>query len=351
MDLWQSIAADGFEQVLFIQDRPSGLKAVIAIHDTTLGAALGGCRFMHYDSEEEAVFDALRLAKGMTFKCAVSGLPYGGGKAVVIRPPGRSGEEAAFRALGRIINRLGGLYITGMDLGTTVREMDWIKSETDYVTDTTGSLGASGDFTAKMTAYGVYLGIRASLAKAFGSAELRGRTVAVQGLGKVGYFVCGYLHRKGASLLVSDLNDSLVGRAIKQFNAYAVGKDEIYQQACDVFCPCALGGIINESTVPLLRCRIVAGAANNQLAEQRHGDILHANGILYAPDYVINAGGIIVTAAEIAGRSADEARVQVSGIRRTLNGIYRYAESRGISSSEAADRLTRRRLCSARHQP
>ncbi|EXX91652.1 leucine dehydrogenase [Paenibacillus darwinianus] len=344
MDLWKSIVTDGFEQLLFIQDRPSGLKAVIAIHDTTLGPAMGGCRFWHYGSEEEAVSDALRLAKGMTYKCAISGLPYGGGKAVVIRQPGQSGNEAAFRALGRIINRLGGLYITGMDLGTTVREMDWIKAETDYVTDTAGSLGAAGDFTARMTAYGVCLGIQASLEEAFGSDELRGRTIAVQGLGKVGYFVCRYLHRKGACLLVTDLHTGLVEKAVKQFNAIAVETDDIYRQDCDAFCPCALGGIINERTIPQLRCRIVAGAANNQLAEQHHGDMLHRNGILYAPDYVINAGGIIVTAAEIAHRSGEYARRRVMNIRNTLNSIYRCADSLGISSSEAANRLTRQRL-------
>ncbi|MED4602213.1 Glu/Leu/Phe/Val dehydrogenase dimerization domain-containing protein [Paenibacillus validus] len=340
MEVWK----EHFEQLIFLQDQPSGLKAIIAIHNTKLGAALGGCRMWHYASEEDAVRDALRLAKGMTYKSAISGLPYGGGKAVILGPPDQRKHELLFRALGRYIESLQGRYITGMDLGTSVADMDWIRLETTYVTDTTGSLGATGDLTAAMTAYGVYLGIRASLKRVFGTETFIHRTVAVQGLGKVGYQLCRYLKRSGAKLVVSDVNPSRRNQAVKDFGAHALRPDEIVEAACDVFSPCALGGIINDLTLPRLRCRIVAGAANNQLAEKRHGHQLHKLGILYAPDYIINAGGIIVTSCELNGSDAAFANKQVENIYRTLTNVFDYAGRKRIPTSEAADERTEQLL-------
>lgn len=336
MKIWK----ENFEQLIFLQDPSSGLKAIIAIHNTKLGAALGGCRMWDYASEEDAIRDALRLAQGMTYKSAISGLPYGGGKAVILGQPDKGYREALFRSLGRFIQNLQGRYITGMDLGTAIADMDWIRLETGYVTDTTGSLGATGNLTATMTAYGVFLGIKASLQRVFGTETLTNRTIAVQGLGKVGYQLCRYLKRAGAKLIVTDVNPGRMNQAVKDFGARTLRPEEIDEAACDVFSPCALGGIINDHTLPRLRCRIVAGAANNQLAGRQHGYQLHSRGILYAPDYVINAGGIIVTFAELNGGDARFAKRKVENIYPTLMKIFNYSNLHQIPASEAADQLT-----------
>lgn len=329
-----------FEQLYYFQDVDSGLKVIVVLHNTKLGPALGGCRLWEYVSEEDAIMDAVRLARGMTYKCAISGLPYGGGKAVVMGHPNKGNHSAIFRALGRFIDSLQGRYISGLDLGTTVADMDMIKIETSYVTDISGSIGATGNFTAEMTAYGVFLSIQASLNLVWGSNTLKDRTVAVQGLGKVGYFLCRYLKQSGAQLIVSDIDSLRLEKVIKEFDAQPVQPDEIYNQACDVFSPCALGGILSDVTLPQLRCAIVAGAANNQLAEPRHGEELQELGILYAPDYVINAGGIIVTASELTDRDATHAKQNVSNIDQTLKKVFDYSLSQSISTSSAADLLT-----------
>lgn len=334
--MWQS----DYEGVFFLQNRAIGFKAIIAIDNTKLGPALGGCRMRHYESEEAAISDALRLAKGMTYKSAISGLPYGGGKAVILSHPGQGPREGLFRMLGRYIDRLQGHYITGMDLGTTVDDMDRIRETTSYVTDVSGSLGAVNDLTATMTAYGVFLGILASLKKAFGYESVLGRTVAVQGLGKVGYRLCRYLHDDGATLIVTDLDAARVKQASLEFGAAACAPEDIYAAACDVFAPCALGGVLNDGTLGRLGCRIVAGAANNQLAEQKHAELMRQLGILYAPDYVINAGGIIVTGSELGGGDAAEAKRNVENIYDTLMKVYGTAAAAGLSTAAAADRMT-----------
>ncbi|MCM3627916.1 amino acid dehydrogenase [Paenibacillus glycanilyticus] len=344
MDLRSLINLDDFERLEVIQDVQSGLTAVIAIHNTKLGPALGGCRMWNYPSVEDAVIDAVRLARGMTYKSAMAELPFGGGKAVVIGDPLKDKNEPLFRALGRFINRLQGEYITGMDVGTTSADMDWVYKETRYVTDISGSLGASGTFTADMTAYGVYLGMRASLKKLDGLESLSGKVVAVQGLGKVGMFLCRYLAHAGAKLVVSDLNDELVQKAVQHYGAKAVGVNDIAQELCDIYSPCALGGIINDKSIPQLQCRIIAGAANNQLAEERHGDILHQRGILYSPDYVLNAGGIIVTAAELNDNSPSYARNCVERIYGTLMNVFERSDKLGISAAKAANQLTEQLL-------
>ncbi|MCF2938071.1 amino acid dehydrogenase [Paenibacillus alkaliterrae] len=326
-----------YEQLIFLQDRSIGLKAIIAIHSSKLGPALGGCRMWQYASEEGAVLDALRLAKGMTYKSAISGLPYGGGKAVILSHHGQGSREILFRALGRYIQNLQGSYITGMDLGTTVSDMDWIRLETSYVTDISGSLGAVDELTAKMTAYGVFLGIKASLKRAYGSETMQHKVIAVQGLGKVGYQLCRYLKHAGAQLVVTDVNPMLVKKVVGDFEASPRQPDEIAAAPCDVFSPCALGGILNDFTLGQLSCRIVAGAANNQLAESRHGEELHERGILYAPDYVINAGGIIVTSSELNGGDAALAQKNVERIHDTLTNVFKIADAKGISTAAAAD--------------
>ncbi|QHW33528.1 Glu/Leu/Phe/Val dehydrogenase [Paenibacillus rhizovicinus] len=345
MDVWKEMKRLQVEQVVFCQEELSGLQAIIAIHSTKLGPALGGCRMWVYASEEDAVADAVRLARGMTYKAAVFGLPFGGGKAVVVGNPSTDKSEAKFRALGRFIERLQGRYLTGVDLGTTVRDMDWIRLETAYVTDTTGTIMATNDFTAEMTAYGVYLGMKASADYLLGSGDLNGRTIAVQGLGKVGYFLCGMLRDAGANLIVTDISNALAEKAVKTFHARAVAPDAIYGESCDIFAPCAVGGILNDATIPKLRCTIVAGSANNQLGEEiRHAEELDQHGILYAPDYVVNAGGLIITACELQGLSMPDMKRNVERIYGLLLQIYSQAKQDGITTALAANRLAEAEL-------
>ncbi|RJX39082.1 amino acid dehydrogenase [Paenibacillus pinisoli] len=335
MDAWR----DEYEQLLFLQDRSIGFKAIVAIHNTRLGPALGGCRIRQYASDKDAVIDALRLARSMTYKSALAGVPYGGGKAVILDSPNAGPRDALFRTLGKHIQKLQGQYITGMDLGSTVADMDTVRQETSFVTDVSGSLGAVGDLTAKMTAYGVFLGIRASLKRLFGSESLQHRSAAVQGLGKVGYHLCRYLKDAGARLTVADINSERVRLAVKEFGAAVSRPDQILAAPCDVLAPCALGGVLDDIAIGRLNCRIVAGAANNQLAEERHSIKLQSRGILYAPDYVINAGGIIVTASELSGGDAAEAKRNVETIYGTLSRVYDLSDAQNIPTSAAADRL------------
>lgn len=340
MDIWKS----DYEELIFLQDRAIGFKAIIAIHNTKLGPALGGCRYWRYESEKEAITDALRLAQGMTYKSAMAGIPYGGGKAVILEQPGQgsgsSSREALFRTLGKQLQKLNGLYITGLDLGSTVQDMDWVREETTYVTDVSGSLGAVNHFTATMTAYGVFLGIQASLKRVFGPVTLQGRTVAVQGLGKVGFQLCRYLSQAGAKMIVADIDQRRAELVAAEFGAAVCGPDAILSVPCDVFAPCALGSILNGASIATLQCKIVAGAANNQLAEKEHGERLHERGILYAPDYVINAGGIIVTAAELEGADAATAKRNVERIYGNLEQVFAAAHDDGTSTAAAADRIT-----------
>lgn len=346
MNGWTTWAEDPMEQLVWMHERQSGLRAIIAVHHTGRGPALGGCRVRQYPNDAEALDDAIRLARSMTYKCALAGIPYGGGKAVLLAPPNFTGEvrAEAFRALGRQIARMQGLYITGLDLGSLPSDMDKIREETAHVTDTTGSLGAIGDLTADMTAYGVYLAICTAAQRQLGSADLTKRKVAVQGLGKVGAFLCSYLAQAGASLIVSDLDSTLVARARQRWGAQAVPVEHIHRTACDIFAPCAVGGILNPQTVPELRCQIVAGAANNQLAEEAQADQLQARGILYAPDYAINSGGIIVTAAELDGRDAASARRQTETVPRTLAAVLAHADQAGVTPAAAAAALAERML-------
>lgn len=346
MTVWEELDKDGFEQFVWCRDRESGLRAFIAIHNTQRGPALGGCRLWPYDSEEDAVADAMRLARSMTYKAAAAGLAYGGGKAVVIGRPGDPRNEQQFEALGRFIERLNGSYWTGVDVGTTTLDMDAVARFTSYVTDMTGSLGGTDDWTADMTAYGLWHGMKATAKRIYGTDRLRGITIAVQGLGKVGWALCRYLHREGARLMVTDLSMQLVDRAVIEFQALPIAAERIYDAPCQIFAPCALGGILNLSTIERLKCRVVAGSANNQLASshQTQLDALQQKGIVYAPDYIVNAGGIIATAAELDGDGPRRIRSRVRRIAHTLEEVYRVADAEGITTAAAADLLAEHAL-------
>ncbi|MGF3103585.1 branched-chain amino acid dehydrogenase [Rossellomorea sp. DUT-2] len=332
-----------YEQLVFCQDESSGLKAIIAIHDTTLGPALGGTRMWTYESEEAAIEDALRLAKGMTYKNAAAGLNLGGGKTVIIGDPRKDKNEEMFRAFGRYIQGLNGRYITAEDVGTTVADMDLIHEETDYVTGISPAFGSSGN-PSPVTAYGVYRGIKAAAKEAFGTDSLEGKTIAVQGIGNVAYNMCRHLHEEGANLIVTDINKEAVQRAVDEFGAKAVDINEIYGVECDIFAPCALGAIINDETIPQLKAKVIAGAANNQLKETRHGDAIHEMGIVYAPDYVINAGGVINVADELYGYNSERAMKKVEQVYNNVERVIEIAKRDNVPTYVAADRMAEERI-------
>ncbi len=343
MEIFKYMEKYDYEQLVFCQDEASGLKAIIAIHDTTLGPALGGARMWTYASEENAIEDALRLARGMTYKNAAAGLNLGGGKTVIIGDPFKDKNEEMFRALGRFIQGLNGRYITAEDVGTTVTDMDLIHEETNYVTGISPAFGSSGN-PSPVTAYGVYRGMKAAAKEAFGSDSLEGRTISVQGLGNVAYKLCEYLHNEGAKLVVTDINQAAIDRVVHDFGATAVAPDDIYSQEVDIFSPCALGAILNDETIPQLKARVVAGSANNQLQDSRHGDILHELGIVYAPDYVINAGGVINVADELYGYNRERAMKRVDGIYDSIEKIFTISKRDGIPTYVAANRLAEERI-------
>ncbi|MDR4435637.1 branched-chain amino acid dehydrogenase [Bacillus tequilensis] len=343
MELFKYMEKYDYEQLVFCQDEQSGLKAIIAIHDTTLGPALGGTRMWTYENEEAAIEDALRLAKGMTYKNAAAGLNLGGGKTVIIGDPRKDKNEEMFRAFGRFIQGLNGRYITAEDVGTTVEDMDIIHDETDYVTGISPAFGSSGN-PSPVTAYGVYRGMKAAAKAAFGTDSLEGKTIAVQGVGNVAYNLCRHLHEEGANLIVTDINKQSVQRAVEDFGARAVDPEEIYTQDCDIYAPCALGATINDDTIRQLKAKVIAGAANNQLKETRHGDQIHEMGIVYAPDYVINAGGVINVADELNGYNAERALKKVEGIYGNIERVLDISQRDGIPTYLAADRLAEERI-------
>lgn len=348
MEIFQYMEKYDYEQLLFCQDRVSGLKAIICIHDTTLGPALGGTRMWTYESEDEAIEDALRLAKGMTYKNAAAGLSLGGGKAVIIGDPRRDKSEAMFRAFGRFIQGLNGRYITAEDVGTTVADMDIIHEETDYVTGISPSFGSSGN-PSPVTAFGVYRGMKAAAKEAFGTDSLSGKTIAVQGVGNVAYNLCKYLYKEGAMLIVTDIHKESVQRAVDEFGARAVDPQDIYGVQCDIYAPCALGATVNDQTIPLMKAKVIAGAANNQLKEARHGDALHERGIIYAPDYVINAGGVINVADELYGYNRERALKKVEAVYENIEKVLEISKRDAIPTYLAADRLAEERIELMKH--
>lgn len=342
MKIFEQLAVDDYEQVVFCQDKASGLKAIIAIHDTTLGPALGGTRMWNYSSDQEALNDALRLAKGMTYKNAAAGLNLGGGKAVIIGDPKMDKTEAMLRAFGRYIESLNGRYITAEDVGTTEEDMDTIHIETDYVAGTSTGSG-TGD-PSPVTALGIYNGMKAAAEAAFGSDSLKGKTIAVQGVGHVAYNLCKLLHKEQAKLIVTDINQDAIDRAVYEFDAVAVAPDEIYSVECDIYSPCALGGTINDETIAELKAKVVAGSANNQLLEDRHGAVLHEKGIVYAPDYVINSGGVINVADELVGYDRNRVMKNVESIYDILKNVFDISQKENIPTSIAADQMAEGRI-------
>jgi len=340
MDILASMHALGHEQVLLSHDPSCGYFGIIAIHDTTLGPALGGTRFWQYASTDDAITDALRLARGMTYKSAVMGINLGGGKSVIVGDNKRVDREALFRAHGRFIETLGGRYITAEDIGTSPADMEYIKLETDHVA---GLVGLSGD-PSPVTAYGVYVGMKAAARARWGSDVLKGKTVAVQGCGNVATHLCRHLHADGARLVVTDIDPEKVRRVASETGAAPVAPDAIYDQAADVYAPCALGATINDDTLARLKVEIIAGAANNQLAEDRHGDLLEQRGLLYAPDYVINGGGVINVYGELHRWPPERSQKKAGEIYETLLRVFDIAKRERIPTYRAADRLAEERI-------
>jgi leucine dehydrogenase len=344
MKLFDTLAEMGHEEIVMCSDPSVGYKGILAVHSTKLGPALGGTRFWQYASDEEAITDALRLSRGMTYKNAVAGLHLGGGKSIIIGDNKTKDREKIFRAHGRFVESLGGRYITAEDVGTSTKDMSYVQLETKHVA---GLAGKSGD-PSPVTAHGVFRAVEASANRKWGSDSLKGKTVAVQGCGSVGSYLAGELHKAGAKLIVSDIDAAKTARVEKATGAKVVQGDAIFSADADIFSPCALGGIINDKTIPKLKVQIVAGGANNQLLEERHGDELQRRGILYAPDYVANAGGVINVYGEVVGWDAQRALDKADDIYDTILKVFDIAEAKKIPTYEAADRLAEQRLAEAK---
>lgn len=343
--IMQQMSQHDHEQVVFCNDSDSGLKAIIAIHNTALGPSLGGCRFYNYQSEDDALFDVLRLSRGMSYKAAVANLNLGGGKSVIIGDPKKIKSEKLFRAFGRFVDGLKGRYITAEDVGTNLECMEWIYQETKHVVGIPTYFGGSGD-PSPVTAQGTFVGIKASLKKAKGNDNLAGVKIAVQGAaGHVGYPLCQKLYNSGAKLYVSDTNEEGLKKLANEMKAEIVGLDNIYGLDVDVYSPCALGATVNDKTISQLKCSIIAGSANNQLLDvEKHGAELKKRGILYAPDYVINAGGLINASSEVFGGGTDHAWTKTEEIYNTLLKIYDIADRENISTAIAADKMAEQRI-------
>ncbi len=344
MKIFDMLAEMGHEEIVLCSDPGCGYRGIIAVHSTRLGPALGGTRFWTYADDEEAIVDALRLSRGMTYKNAVAGLSLGGGKSIIIGDNKTTDRENIFRAHGRFVESLGGRYITAEDVGTSTKDMDFVHMETGHVA---GLAGKSGD-PSPVTAHGVFRAVQASANRRWGSDSLEGKTVSIQGCGNVGRYLAEELHGAGARLVVSDIDPAKVARVAQATGANVVEGDAIYSVQADIFSPCALGGIINDETIPLLKVEVVAGGANNQLLEDRHGDALEARGILYAPDYVANAGGVINVYGEVEGWDAQRALDKADDIYDTVLRVFEIAEEYKIPTYEAADRVAEQRLAAAR---
>jgi leucine dehydrogenase len=342
MGIFDKMAEMGHEQLVFCYDKETGLRMIIGVHDTTLGPALGGCRMWPYESEEAAIEDVMRLSRGMTYKNSAMGLRLGGGKTVVLEHRHGEKTEMMMRAIGRFVDTLGGRYITAEDVGTSVPDMAIAAEESRFVA---GLPEASGDPSAA-TAMGVYVSLKAALQEAFGTEEIRGRRIAVQGLGHVGMILCQLLQDDGATLIVTDIDPEKVAEAVRRWGATPVAADAVYDQECDVYMPCALGATLNDDTIPRLKVKAVVGSANNQLKEPHHGKMLHDRGIVYAPDFVANGGGVINVADELHpdGYHPDRARKRVAAIGDRMREIFRIAREQGILPHEAADHMAETRI-------
>jgi len=343
--LFERVGTMGHEQVVFCNDEATGLKAIIGIHNTVLGPALGGTRMWNYSSEEEAITDVLRLSRGMTYKAAISGLNLGGGKAVIIGDASKIKNEALMRRFGRFVDSLGGRYITAEDVNMKTKDMEYVHMETEHVTGIPESMGGSGD-PSPVTAYGVYMGVKASTKKVFGTDSLEGKKVAVQGVGQVGMYLTERLVKEGAKVYITDINQAKLKEVADKTGAHVVGLDEIYDLDVDIYSPCALGATIDDDTISRLKAKIIAGGANNQLKdEKRHGYMLLDYGITYAPDFLINAGGLINVGAEYYGNySLESSMRQTEGIYDTCMNIFEFAQNEAISTQEAAIIMAEKRI-------
>lgn len=343
---FKTLEGYGHEQVVICHNKEAGLKAIIAIHNTTLGPALGGTRMWNYKSDEDALKDVLRLSRGMTYKAAVSGLNLGGGKAVIIGDSATQKNELLFRTFGKFIEGLAGRYITAEDVGTSVKDMEFVRMETKYVTGIPKSLGGSGD-PSPVTGYGVYVGIKACAKYRWGSDSLKGKKIAVQGAGNVASYLCEHLQKDGAEIFVTDINEDKLSRLTQKVKAKVVKPEEIYDVDADIFSPNALGAIINDNTLQRIKAEIIAGGANNQLEiENVHGPKLVEKGLVYAPDYVINAGGLINVASELEGYREDKALAQAEGIYDVIMKILQISEKKKIPTYEASNHIAEERLSS-----
>jgi leucine dehydrogenase len=344
--VFDQVAEFQHEQVVYCHDHETGLKAIIGIHNTVLGPALGGTRLWHYATEAEALHDVLRLSRGMTYKAAISGLNLGGGKAVIIGDAKKLKNEALLRKFGRFVNNLNGKYITAEDVNMTTKDMEYIRMETKHVAGLPESMGGSGD-PSPVTAYGVYMGMKAAAKKAYGSDSLAGKRISVQGVGHVGMYLLEHLQKEGAKIVLTDYYEERAYEAAARFGAVAVGVDEIYDQDVDIYSPCALGATVNDKTIDRLKCRVIAGSANNQLEnENEHGPELVRRGIVYAPDFLINAGGLINVYSEIVGSSRQGALTHTSNIYDyTLQVLYK-AEQENTHPQAAAIRQAEERIAS-----
>ena len=341
--IFETIAQTDHEQVVFCQNRDAGLKAIIAVHNTVLGPALGGLRMWPYKTEQDAVNDVLRLSRGMTYKNAVAGLNLGGGKAVIIGDPSKDKSEALFRAFGRFVNSLNGRYITAEDVGIDVNDMEYVFRETEYVTGVHQVHGGSGD-PSPFTAYGSLQGLMASLQAKFGNEDVGKYSYAVQGCGHVGGEYIKLLREQGAKVFVTDINKEAVQRCVDELGCEAVGLDEIYDVDADVYSPCALGGTLNEQTINRIKAKIICGPANNQLATDEIGDELNRRGVLYAPDYAVNAGGVMNVSLEIDGYNRERAMRMMRTIYYNLGRIFEISKSQGVPTYLAADRMAEERI-------
>jgi leucine dehydrogenase len=341
--LFETIAKTGHEEVVFCHNKDAGLRAIIAIHNTVLGPALGGTRMWPYATEQDAINDVLRLSRGMTYKAAVSGLNLGGGKAVIIGDPGKDKSEALFRAFGRFVNSLGGRYITAEDVGIDVNDMEHVFRETEFVTGVHQVHGGSGD-PSPFTAYGTLQGLMAALQVKHGNEDVGKYSYAVQGVGHVGMEFVKLLRERGAKVWVTDMNQDAVRRAVEEYGCEAVGLDEIYDVPADVYSPTALGGTINENTIDRIKAKIICGAANNQLATDAIGDELQKRGVLYAPDYAVNAGGLMNVSLEIDGYNRERAMRMMRTIYYNLGRIFEISARDNIPTYKAADHMAEERI-------
>jgi len=349
MSIFETLAKTDHEEVIFFNDKATGLKAIIGIHNTKLGPALGGCRVLPYKTEEEAITDVLRLSRGMSYKSAIAGINLGGGKSVIIADPKTQKTEALFRAFGKFVDTLNGRYYTAEDVNTSVEDMDFVRMETKYVTGIDQALGGSGD-PSPITAWGVFWGLKAAWERKTGRTDLKGVKVAVQGIGHVGYYLCKFLNEEGAKLIVCDMNQAAVEKVKTEFGAEIVHVNDIYDVECDIYSPCALGASLNETTIPKLKCKVVAGAANNQLKDEvADGNALQEKGILYAPDYLINAGGVISVYNELNGITVTEYSMNMAQRRiyKTSMRVFDKSEAEKITPHMAANKIAEERMAMA----